>query len=216
MTASQFVGIDVAKKTLDVHILEGSRRFSLPYDAKGLKQLPQKLPDPQQTLVVVEATGGYHKRLVAELLEAGYAVSVVNPKRVRDYAKAHGYLAKTDKLDARVIALFAEHFRPLCEQKCSAQRAELEELVVRRRQLLALRTSENNRLETITAPSVRKSIQVIIDQLNKEINRIEKTILERVCVSKVGGKCWKIDADASDPWKSMGFLPGRLRWTRSN
>lgn len=178
MTYTRFVGIDVAKKTIDIHILPAGTRHSLPYDTKGLARLLDILSQPKGTFVVLEATGGYQKRLVSDLLQAGYAVAVVNPRRVRDYAKSHNILAKTDRIDAYVIALFAEHFRTLRLESTTPKQAELEELVTRRRQLIGLRTQETNRLETTTAKPVRQSIQQVIDRLNKEIDRIEKAILE--------------------------------------
>ena len=178
MDATHFVGIDVAKKTFDIHILPSGERLSLPYDTKGLAKLLKKLPPLQETLVVLESTGGYHKRLACELAQAGYAVSVINPKRVRDYAKAAGILAKTDKIDAKVIALFAEHFRPAPQAMPSEQQSQLEELVSRRRQLIGLRTAETNRLENLTSQTVRQDIQQVIDLLNKNLDRIEKEILK--------------------------------------
>jgi transposase len=178
MTYTRFVGIDVAKKTIDLHILPAGTRHSLPSDSKGLARLLDILSEPKDTFVVLEATGGYQKRLVSDLLQAGYAVAVVNPRRVRDYAKSRGILAKTDRIDAYVIALFAEHFRDLRLETTAPKQAQLEELVTRRRQLIGLRTQETNRLETITAKPVRQSIQQVIDQLNKQIDRIEKAILE--------------------------------------
>lgn len=178
MNYARFVGIDVAKKSIDLHILPAASRHSLTSDSKGIAKLLEILNSPQDTFVVLEATGGYHKRLVAELLQAGYDVAVVNPRRVRDYAKAHNILAKTDRIDARVIALFAEHFRNLRLEKHSPKQAQIEELVGRRRQLLGLRTQETNRLETTTVKSVRQSIQQVVDQLNKQIDRIDKAILE--------------------------------------
>jgi len=178
LDATHFVGIDVAKKTFDIHILPSGERLSLPYDTKGLAKLLKKLPPLQETLVVLESTGGYHKRLACELAQAGYAVSVINPKRVRDYAKAAGILAKTDKIDAKVIALFAEHFRPAPQAMPSEQQSQLEELVSRRRQLIGLRTAETNRLENLTSQTVRQDIQQVIDLLNKNLDRIEKEILK--------------------------------------
>ena len=178
MEATHFVGIDVAKKTIDIHILPSGERLSLPYDTKGIAQLLQKLPPLQETLVALESTGGYHKRLACELTQAGYATSVLHPKRVRDYSKAAGILAKTDRIDARVIALFAEHFRPAPQALPSEQQAQLEELVSRRRQLIGLRTAETNRLENLTSKTVRQDIQQVIDLLNKNLDRIEKAILK--------------------------------------
>jgi transposase len=172
------VGIDVAKHTLDVHQLADGRHLTLAYDTKGLQQLRKELPAPDETLVVVEATGGYQRRLVAELADAGYAVAVVNPRQVRDYARGLGRLAKTDRIDAETIARFGAHVRPRPIEQMPAKQAELEALVTRRRQLVEHRTAEQNRKETAATKSIRKNIQQVIDLLNKQIERIEKDIAE--------------------------------------
>lgn len=174
---TSFVGIDVAKHSCDVHLLPEGCGLSLEYTPKGLQHLRQQLPAPGTCLIVVESTGGYERRLVAELADAGHLVAIVNPRQVRDFAKAFGFLAKTDRLDARVLALFAEKVQPRPAPKVPEKQAELEQLVTRRRQLVDLRTAESNRLETITSKPVRKSIQQVIDQLNKLIRKLEQEIL---------------------------------------
>src|SRR4029079_7127683 len=93
-----FVGIDVAKDSLEVCIAPQGKPFSMSYDRAGLQQLCDRLPQPGTCLIVMEATGGYQRRLVVELLEAGHLVAVVNPRQVRDFAKGHGILAKTDRI----------------------------------------------------------------------------------------------------------------------
>jgi transposase len=113
---------------------------------------------------------------VAELTEAGYRVAVVNARQVRDYAKSMGILAKTDRIDAEVIARFGEHAKPRPIGKPRENQEELDQLVTRRRQLIDQRTSETNRLETITSKVVRKSLKRMIDQLNKQIQQIEAEI----------------------------------------
>lgn len=174
---TSFVGIDIAKRSFDVHLLPEGRALSLDYDQQGLRQLRRQLPEPGTCLIVVEATGGYERRLVAELADAGHQVAVVNPRQVRDFARGFGILAKTDRLDAAVLARFAELVRPQPAPKVSEKQAELAQLVARRRQLIDLRTAETNRLETNTSRAVRQSIQQIIDLLNKSILKIEKDIL---------------------------------------
>jgi transposase len=99
-----FVGIDVSKDHLDVHLLEPGTTFRQPHTAEGRRQLLAKLPAPGSCLVVLEATGGYERTLVGDLVAAGHAVSVVNPRQVRYFARALGLLAKTDRIDALVIA----------------------------------------------------------------------------------------------------------------
>ncbi len=170
------VGIDVAKHTLDIHQLTDGRHLTLAYDTKGLQQLRKALSPPEETLVVVEATGGYQRRLVADLADAGYAVAVVNPRQVRDYARSLGRLAKTGRIDAETIARFGAHVRPRTFEQTPAKQVELEALVTRRRQLVELRTAELNRKETAATKSIRKNIQQVLDLLNKQIERIEKDI----------------------------------------
>ena len=174
---TSFVGIDVAKHSLDLCVWPEANQVSLSYDEGGLAQLRQRLPEPARCLIVVEATGGYQRRLVAELLDAGYRVAVVNPRQVRDFARGLGILAKTDRIDARVIARFAQQVRPRTTAKTPEKQAELQQLVSRRRQLVELRTAERNRFELLESKLVRQSVQQIVDLLNKQIQRIEKQIL---------------------------------------
>jgi transposase len=138
------------------------------------------LPEPGSCLIVVEATGGYQRRVVAELVAAGHRVAVVNPRQVRDFARGLGILAKTDRLDALVIARFGQHVRPRTIAQRPEKQEELAQLVVRRRQLVDLRTAEKNRRETVVSPSVKKSIQQVLDLLNKQIDRIDKQLLALV------------------------------------
>jgi transposase len=172
-----FVGVDVAKHSLDVCLLPEGRTFSLVYDQDGLQQLRSQLPAPGTCLIVVEATGGYERRLVADLLDAGHLVAVVNPRQVRDFARGVGILAKTDRIDASVIARFGQSVRPRTVAKTPEKQVELKQLVIRRRQLVDLRTAETNRLETCSSRAVQKSIQHMVDRLNKDIQKIEKAIL---------------------------------------
>jgi transposase len=171
-----FVGIDIAKRTLDVHVLPERTSLKQQNDSKGRGQLREKLPPPGECLIVVEATGGYERALVAELIDAGYQVAVVNPRQVRDFAKACGILAKTDRIDAAVLARFGQAVVPRTQAKIPEKQFELQDLVVRRRQLVELRTAEMNRKENVASKFVRKSLQESVDALNKQIRRFEKRI----------------------------------------
>lgn len=193
-----FVGIDIAKRTLEVSIGTDSKPFPLNYNRDGLTQLFGQLPDAGTCLVIVESTGGYQRRLVADLVEAGHHVAVANPRQVRDFAKAHGILAKTDAIDAAVIARFGHQVRPRVVQKPHQKQAELEQLVTRRRQLVTLRTAEKNRLETTTVKSVRKSVQRVVDVLNKQIEKLEQEILEHI----------ESDDDWQDKARLLSSVPG--------
>jgi transposase len=129
-------------------------------------------------LIIVEATGGYQQRLVADLVAAGHRVAVVNPRQVRDFAKGLGILAKTDRIDARVIARFGQHVRPRTIAENHEKQEELQQLVTRRRQLIDLRTAETNRQEIPAAKVVQKSLQQVITLLNKQIKALDKQIAE--------------------------------------
>jgi transposase len=173
---TSFVGIDIAKRTLDVHVLPERTSLTHSNDSQGRRQLREKLPPPGFCLIVVEATGGYERALVAELIDKGYHVSVVNPRQVRDFAKASGKLAKTDRIDAAVLARFGETMKPRRQAKVPEKQLELQDLVARRRQLVELRAKEMNRKENVTSKLVGKSLQETIDLLTKQIRRFEKRI----------------------------------------
>ncbi len=176
---ASFVGIDVAKDHLDVHILQGAS-FRCANTPGARPSLLEKLPPPGTCLIVVEATGRYEHTLVCELAAAGHAVSVVNPRQVRDYAKALGLLAKTDQLDACVIARFAQHVQPRPVAQTHEKQAQLDELVTRRRQLVEHRTAEFNRRAMSVNKEVRHSIQHFIDTIHKDLQRIDREILQLV------------------------------------
>lgn len=175
-----FVGIDVSKHAWDVCILPAMIRRSFPGTEEGLASLLELLRQHPATLVVLEATGGYERRLAAGLHDAGCELAIVNPKQVRDFAKALGRLAKTDRLDAEVLALFAQKIQPRPSEKCPENRAELDALVARRRQLLQLRTMERNRLHMAEHKLPRKSIQKVIDVLDKQIDQLDAAIAKLV------------------------------------
>lgn len=180
------VGIDVSKNSLDVassvEELRASEelRLSVPNNRDGWQTLLERLPAPQTCLIVLEATGGYERTVVAELLSAGHQVAVVNPRQVRDFAKALGILAKTDRIDAKVIARFGQQMRPRHLAKARKQQAELDDLVARRRQLVELRTAEMNRRGQAPSTTIKKSVQIVVDGLNKELGRIDKAVLALV------------------------------------
>jgi transposase len=180
MNQESFVGIDVAKQHLDVCILPQRQAFQLSYGDQGLKELVDQLRQIKPTLIVVEATGGYERRLAAELLEAGLALAVVNPARVRHLAKGHGTLAKNDRIDAFNLALFAQIVRPVPSRKSSEKQAELNDLIARRRQLVTMIVMEQNRLETVVSSDVRESIAKILELLKEQRQQIDNKIAEHL------------------------------------
>lgn len=171
-----FVGIDVSKQRLDVHARPSGEDWSVANDAKGHAELVGKLASLSPTLVVLEATGGYQAAVAAELGASKLPVAVVNPRQVRDFAKATGRLAKTDAIDAAVLAHFAESIRPEPRPMPDELTVELQALVTRRRQLIDMRTAESNRLETCRVLPVRRNIQKMINLLTKQINKVEDDI----------------------------------------
>ncbi|MFM9194369.1 MAG: IS110 family transposase [Planctomycetia bacterium] len=174
-----YVGIDVSKDTLDVHGLPDSSANRFDNTAAGRAKLLSLLPPAGACLSVIEATGEYGRDLVAEAVTAGHHIAVVNPRQVRDFAKALGLLAKTDRIDAAVIARFAETTRPV-PKGFDERQNQLRELIVRRRQLLDHRTAEKNRCEMGHSPLVRKSVRKLIETLDKDLKQIEKAILQLV------------------------------------
>lgn len=176
VTSHACVGIDVAKHSLDVYLAHEDRSFTVKNGTAGFRQLLGELPTPGSCLIVIEATGGYQSRVVGALVAAGHRVAVVNPRQVRDFARGLGILAKTDRLDARVIARFGEQVRPRTIEIGSEKQAELRELVTRRRQLVEWRTAEQNRLETTLTKVVRKNVRHLLEQLDKQIRQLEEAI----------------------------------------
>jgi transposase len=170
------IGIDVAKDSFQAACAPGSDNISFAYDAAGIKALLEWLQGFSVELIVLEATGGYQRRLVAALTAAHYPLVVANPRQVRDFAKAKGILAKSDPLDARVIADFAAVIKPEVRPLPTARQQRLTDLVARRTQLIAMRTQEQNRLGQAADADLTKSLNRSLKQLAKEIQKIEALI----------------------------------------
>jgi transposase len=158
-----FVGIDVSKAQLDV-ALRPTGRFVVPHDDSGIAQLLERLKATSPTLIVLEATGGVEVPLTSALAATGLPVVVVNPRQIRDFAKAVGQLAKTDALDAQVLAHFADVVRPTPRPLPDAQTQELAALVTRRRQLIEMLTAEKNRIASARI-GIRKQLRAHITWL---------------------------------------------------
>lgn len=177
MSQQCFVGIDVSKDRLDVALLPQEAVVDFANDQAGLEQLVAHLQPLTPRLVVLEATGGYELAAATALAAADLPVRVVNPTHVRNYARAHGQLAKTDKLDAMIIARYAESVKPALRPLAGPQAQELKALTTRRQQLLGIITQERNRLRLApprVAPSVSASIEFHKQQLadlDKDIDR---------------------------------------------
>jgi len=175
-----YVGIDVAKDSFDVASDPAGLTLSLPNDPTGRQQLLDALATHTPALIVLEATGGYERGLVADLLHAGQKVVIANPRQVRNFARGIGQLAKTDRIDAQVLARFARMVQPKPRPQPSKQTAHLAELVTRRRQLTNLLTQESNRLPMARHAKVRKSLQKIIRALEQQIIDLDKIIRDDI------------------------------------
>ncbi len=169
------VGIDVSKSVLDVSLYPIGKTWQVEYSPPGITALAEELADLGPAVVVVEATGGLEMSLTAALGAAGLPVAVVNPKRVRDFARATGRLAKTDKLDAQVLAQFGAMVRPQIRPLPDATRQELRALVTRRQQLLEMITAEKNRLRR-TTPGIRHRIEVNIQFLREQLKELDRDL----------------------------------------
>src|SRR5215475_1091971 len=166
-----FVGIDVAKAQLDIALRPSGERWAVPNDASGVATLVDQLQVRHPTLIVLEATGGLERAVTSALATAGLPVVVVNPRQVRDFARATGQLAKTDALDARALAHFADVIRPTPRPLPDAQTQELRALLGRRQQLVVMRTAEQNRLAG-TNGRRQTDIEAHITWLNERLARL--------------------------------------------
>lgn len=185
-----FVGIDVAKATLDLASRPDGTVLCVPNDETGIAQLVTQLSQTGPTLIVLEATGGREAPVAAALATAGLAVAIVNPRQVRDFAKATGQLAKTDALDARVLAHFAEVVRPVPRALPDADAQALSALLARRRQVLAMLVAEQQRWET-TVPALRPRVEAHIAWLRQERDELDAALRQQIRQSPL----WR-EADA--------------------
>ncbi len=176
-TEKVHVGIDVCKARLDVALLPGGETFAVPNDEDGIQTLTEKLlEEVGPTLVVLEATGGLERPLVASLAASGIASAVVNPRQARDFAKAIGRLAKTDKIDAGVLARFAGAVQPEPKVPPEAEAMEFRAILARRRQLIQMMVAEKNRLTASASRKVRSRLEAHIRWLEKELARVDRDL----------------------------------------
>lgn len=175
-------GIDVSKAHLDVALRRGEdvqiERFA--NDSEGIRALTDHLGEAVPERIVLEATGGYERSVAAALAAAGLPVAVVNPRQTRDFARATGRLAKTDEIDAGVLALFGARIRPEVRSLPVEEQQVFSALVARRRQLLKMRQAEENRLHTATSEAVRSDIQEHVRFLSDRLEETERALEEAV------------------------------------
>jgi transposase len=179
-----YAGIDVSKATLDVAISNQTEIKSYPNHESGIKQVVRYLKKQELTLTVMEATGGLEKLLAASLVEASIPVVVVNPRQVRDYAKAKGKLAKTDSIDAKILAEFGLDIHPEIRPLSDKQTDEIKAILVRRQQLMDMITMENNRLWPADI-KVLPSIQDHLNWLKQELKNIDNDLNDKIQKSPI-------------------------------
>jgi transposase len=175
-----YVGIDVSKDRLDVHILPRDEAFFVARNGKGLAELVERLRPLAPSLVAIEATGGFESTTAAAVAGAGLPLAVINPAQIRHYAQALGARAKTDAIDAKVIARFAADVKPQARPLPDEMTQFLADLVARRRQIVEMLQAERQREKRTTVKRLRKSIARLIRALEKELNELDGDIDDAV------------------------------------
>ena len=173
---SYFVGIDVAKAKLDLGRSDTDKILTVANDPQGISQIVQSLRSATPRMIVIESTGGLERLLLDALLDADLPVALVNPRNVRHYAIGIGILAKTDPIDARVLAAFAKGANPRMAEKRSANQVELDALTTCRRQLTQLRATQVNRRASTSSKAALKTIDAVLKAINKQIDKLDKQI----------------------------------------
>jgi transposase len=205
VATSCFVGIDISKDHLDLHARPDGSAARYTNDADGIAVLVTRLAQFEPERIVLEATGGFEASLAAALAAAGLPVVIVNPRQVRDFAKATGKLAKTDRIDAAVLAHFAQAIRPEVRPLPDADAQALAALVDRRRQLLEMRTAEKNRL-ALASPRVATSLRAHIAWLSKQLDQVDKELGELIEASPL----WRAKDDLLQGVPGIGPAVSRV------
>jgi transposase len=200
-----FVGIDVSKDRLDVHLRPSGQAFALPRDGQGIEALLARLRAEPLGLVVLEATGGFELTVAAAIAGAGLPLAVVNPRQIRDFARAVGRLAKTDRLDAEAIALFAERVRPEPRPIPDAEALALAELVARRRQVVEMIGMEQNRARQARAPKVARTIAATLKVLEAQLAALDREIDDSIR----GSPAWRAADDLLRSVPGIGAVASR-------
>jgi transposase len=199
------VGIDVSKEKLDVAVESAGEVWQVTNDEAGHRELRARLTEAGPRLVVLEASGGYEAIVAGALWEAGFQVAVVNPRQVRDFARGMGKLAKTDQIDARVLALFGEKVPLEVRAPVDAEAKELQGMVLRRRQLVEMLAMEKNRRGLVTAGRARKSLDKHITWLEEAVRRANDDIDQTVRKSPL----WREQEDLLRSFKGIGPVSAR-------
>ena len=178
------VGIDTSKAWLDGHVLPDERYLRVPNTAEGIRKLKRWIAGFDPALVVIEATGKWHRQVQRSLYASNIPITVADPYRVRMFAKARGILAKTDRIDARVLALFGLMMSPQLRAPAPEAMDELKEIVVARESAVAEQTSLKNQLAAGTCTFIKRHLQRRIARLRKDIEALEREILKRIRVDE--------------------------------
>jgi transposase len=189
-TEPSFVGLDVAKATLDVAVRPTGEYWQVANDEPGIRELVARLRPVQAVLLVCEATGGFERPVVAAMAAAGFPVVVANPRQVRDFARSTGQLAKTDRIDAALLALFAERVQPPVRPLADATTQLLDALLTRRRQLLEMLVAEKNRLGFAPRP-LHRGIRQHIRWLERRVDDVTRELASLIEASPV----WRVQDD---------------------
>jgi transposase len=195
---NHFVGIDVAKDELVIHILPTNEQLTVPNSKEGIKELVKLFKKNNPKQVVLEATGGLERELLANLVANGIPAVAVNPRQARDLAKGLGELAKTDAVDARILARFAQLQCLTTRPVPSQETQEMDDLVTRKEQLIQMRTMETKRLHQAKQKAVKKSIEKIIETFDKQIAAIDARIEQMI----------EANPDWSEKDKILQSVPG--------
>lgn len=198
-------GIDVSKESLDVDFAPTRESLHFANRAAGHAAIVNRLSKMEICVIVIEATGGYERAIVAELAGAGLPVVVINPRQVRDFARAQGRLAKTDQLDAAVLADFGLAIRPPQRPLPEAEILQMQEKLARRRQVVGMITAETNRLEHATTQAVWRSIEAVLKLLQKQLKQIEDDLDRTIRRSAV----WQEKADLLQSVPGVGAQTSR-------
>jgi transposase len=174
------IGIDVAKQYFDLHCLKTGQDHRMENSTNGIRQCIALCDKIHPELIVMEATGGYELTLASTLQSEGFAVAVVNPRRIRDFARAAGQIAKTDTLDARIIARFAATLQPMPTEQITENTQKLKAMLARRNQLVGLHTAESNRLEHANTRNIQRSIAAVLKVIQAQLENIDRQIEEHI------------------------------------
>ena len=205
MADSLYVGVDVSKDVLDVALGSEGELLQFPNDEQGHSALVERLAGLSVTLAILEASGGYEAMVAAALWAAGIPVAVVNPRQVRDFARAEGQLAKTDALDARLLSRFGERIQPEARAPLDEAGRELQALVVRRRQLADMLAMEKGRRAQTRSARARKSLEKHIEWLEEAVRRANKDLDQAVRNSPL----WRETEDLLKSAKGVGPVTAR-------